>query len=99
MRATKVPLTIIILIIILNTADAISQNIQVDVISTRDIRIDFMPIDNISSTYSDTVSTYADFINHTYPVSDSGLTINKIDTVYYSGFGANVDALDQLLTL
>lgn len=85
------PISIIVIILFINMVSAISDSVYVDIINTRDLKIDFVPVDGMNPSFEGNVSENIKFMNLTYPLSNTGLDPNINKDVFYSSIGESLE--------
>jgi hypothetical protein len=78
---------LIILFLIVKNVGAISESINIHVVETQQLKIDFVPIDQKSVNFSDTIQKNRVFIGSTYPPSHNGLVVGVNEEILNSSVG------------
>ncbi len=81
----------VISILLMGIVSGISSSININVIDTRTFKIDFVPIDEKSSTFTETVFNNTEFINSTYPLANGELLIKIKEEIFDSNIGFVLD--------
>ncbi|MBR9704729.1 hypothetical protein GOV12_04910, partial [Candidatus Pacearchaeota archaeon] len=78
---------LVILILLVGIISAVSSSINIDVINTRDLKVDFVPIDEKSSIFDGTVANNTEFIRSTFPLAGERLITGTNYEILSSSFG------------
>ncbi|MBI2653248.1 hypothetical protein HYX02_00405 [Candidatus Woesearchaeota archaeon] len=94
-KIIKLILKVIIFMIVINNVVAISKTTHVNVIETRQLKIDFVAIDEKSSEFDQRLGNSIQFINRTYPLSDTGLITNVRRGISSSNIGSTLSTIEK----
>ena len=71
------------------------MNFTVNVVDTREFKVDFVPIDEQSSTLDNTIINNIQFVKITYPLSDTELVVHNRSDTFFSEIGAILDQEEE----
>ncbi len=90
--------SIVILILLIEIVSSISDSVYVNVVESREFVIDFVALDEKTSSFEESIKDSIRFINSTYPIPDEKLITETNPDIFHSSIGENLEE-DELYPL